>query len=348
MRGKRSPLWVLTWARIIAFVREPAAVFWVFGFPVILAVALGVAFRDQPPEPVRAAGETSDPQASRVGSLLADVDHVAYEIIDAPELERRFSKGSVDIIVTLNSDDAVTYRIDPTRPEAVAARYIVDDAVQRGLGRQDSASIQVDTTVRRGQRYIDFLLPGLIGMNLMGSSIWGVGYNIVQERNRKLLRRFAVTPLRRSHFVLSFILSRAVFLGVELFALIGFGLLAFDVTVQGSMLDVVVIAMVGGLSFTGLGVLCGSRTENLEVAAGLMNFVMMPMWLLSGVFFSYERFPEAVQPLLQALPLTQLNDALRVVINDGASILSVLPELAGLVAWGVLPFLLAVRIFRWR
>ena len=347
-RRQRSPLVALTIARLLVFLREPGAIFWVFVFPVLLAIGLGVAFREQPPEPARVAVDGADPHAAEFEALLAGNAAIHLEPLDRATLDARLAKGTVDLAIAFTPPADVAYRYDPSRSEARVARLLVDDAVQHALGRRDVATISEHTEIPPGSRYIDFLLPGLIAMNLMGSGLWGVGFALVQERKGKLLRRFAVTPMRRSDFLLSFILSRLVFLVVEVVALVGFGAAAFGVTVQGSALDLAVLCLVGGLAFTGISVLVASRTESVEVASGLMNLVMLPMWILSGTFFSYERFPEAVHPVLQALPLTALNDSLRAVMNEGAGIASQLPELAVLVAWGVIPFAIALKLFRWR
>ncbi|MCB9735768.1 MAG: ABC transporter permease [Deltaproteobacteria bacterium] len=362
-RGPKSPLLALTLARIRIFVREPAALFWVFGFPVLLAVGLGIAFREGPVEPVHVGLPAGDPGTAEVQRLLDGKEGLAVEVLAADALEERLAKGTIDIIVRYRGEGAekgaaaapegagaavVDLRFDPARDEGRFARRAVDDALQRALGREDVATITEHTEIPRGRRYIDFLLPGLIAMNLLGSSLWGVGYAIVQERRGKLLRRFAVTPMRRSDFLLSFLLSRFVFLFAEVVALLGFGALAFDVTVMGSVVDVGILCVVGALSFMGIAAVIGARTDSVEVASGFMNLATLPMWILSGTFFSYERFPEAVQPIIQALPLTALNDGLRAVVNDGRGLIDVLPQLAVLVAWGVVGFAIGLKTFRWR
>jgi ABC transporter DrrB family efflux protein len=252
----------------------------------------------------------------------------------------------VDILVS-GSTDGFVFRYDPMKPRSREARLLVDHALQSGLGRVDVAIVEDETVAEKGGRYIDFLIPGLIGLNVMGSSMWGIGYTVVLARRRKLLKRLAATPMRRSHFMLSFIFSRLVFLLAEVVALVAFGWLVFGVAVHGSIPWLVVISIVGGAAFTGLALLAASRTDSTEVASGVMNAVMLPMWLLSGSFFSYERFPEVIHPVIQALPLTALNDAMRAVMNEGASVLSTLPQVGVLAAWGALGFLLALRFFRW-
>lgn len=247
---ERSPLFQLSYARLIEFLRDPHALFWVFAFPVLIAIALGIAFRDD-----------------------------AYA-------------GNV--------------------------------------------------------RYIEFLLPGLIGMNIMGSAMWGLGYAIVDTRKRKLLKRYAVTPMNRAHFLLSFFLSRVVFLVAEVLFLLLAGYLIFQVRVVGNLATVLFLSMLGSFSFNGIALLIGARTESTEVASGWMNFVMMPMYMLSGVFFSYDRFPEVLHPFMRLLPLTALNDALRLSVNHGSPLWEMPLELGVMTFWGVAGFILALRFFRWQ
>jgi ABC-type multidrug transport system permease subunit len=195
---------------------------------------------------------------------------------------------------------------------------------------------------------VDFVVPGLLGMNLMGSGIWGLGFTIVDARRKKLLKRMIATPMSRTQFLASFVLSRLTMLIIEVGALVGFGLLVFGVPLRGSPLSLLVICLVSALAFGALGLLLASRARTIEGASGLMNLVMLPMWIFSGVFFSAERFPEALQPFIQALPLTAVNDALRASMLEGASWDRLAPELGIVAAWMVASFVLAVRLFRWR
>jgi len=354
MPDKRQPrhhgaLATLILARIRMFLREPASIFWVFAFPALLAIALGTAFRDQPPDPARIGVATDGPALTATDLASLRGPSLVLELSPRALLDEKLRKGGIDVIVMPGpTPDSVLYRFDPQRAEARLARFVVDDIIQRGRGRTDVASISEATEMPLGARYIDFLLPGLIAMNLMGSALWGVGYGMVQERSKKLMRRFATTPLTKTAFLLSYVLSRLAFLAVEVAFLVAFGSLVFGVTVQGSVALVFFVALVGVLSFTGFAVLCASRTASVEVVSGFINALTLPMWLASGTFFSYERFPEAIHPIIQALPLTALNDALRAVINDGAGILTIAPQLGVLAGWGLLAFGLGVRLFRWR
>lgn len=349
------PLIELTLTRIREFTREKEAVFWVFIFPVLLAFALGIAFRNAAPEKLRVAMEqTGSGEARKAGDIASALSRsgaVQPAVMSSADAAMALRSGRVALVVRPSEDaaaHAVTYRFDPTRPESQQARLVVDDALQRASGRADVVASTDERVQEPGARYIDFLIPGLIGLNLMGSGMWGLGFTVVQARGRKLLKRFAATPMRRSDYLLSFMASRLAFLTIEVVALVGFGWLVFGVTVRGSIVSLAVVALLGGLTFSGLGLLVAARPTTIEGVSGLMNFVMLPMWLLSGTFFSSARFPETFQPLIKALPLTALNDALRAVMNDGASLVSTALPLGILAAWCGVSFVVALRIFRWQ
>src|SRR5881394_571613 len=339
------PLVQLTLARMREFYREPEAIFWVFGFPIVLAFALGIAFRNRGPGELRVA-VLHQPGDSGVAAALAHAPGLRVGVVDSAAARLELRTGRVALLVV--PGERLVYRYDSTRTESQLARLQVDDAVQRARGRADPVRVEDERVTEPGARYIDFLIPGLLGMNLMGSGLWGVGFSVVQARTKRLLKRYRATPMRRSHYLLSFVLSRLVFLFVEVAALVGFGWLVFDVGVRGSFAAVAIITVLGALAFNGLGMLIASRARTIEAVSGLMNLVMLPMWILSGTFFSYARFPEAMQPLVKALPLTALNDALRAVMIDGSPLAQLGAPLGVVAAWGVASFVVALRIFRWR
>ncbi len=339
------PLVQLTLARMREFYREPEAIFWVFGFPIVLAFALGIAFRNRGPGELRVA-VLRGPGDSAVAAALAHAPGLAPAVLDSGAARLQLRTGRVALLV--EPGDPVVYRYDSTRTESRLARLETDAAVQGARGRTDPARVTDERVTEPGSRYIDFLIPGLLGMNLMGSGLWGVGFSVVQARTKKLLKRFMATPMRRSHYLLSFILSRLVFLFVEVAALVGFGWLMFRVGVRGSLGAVAFITVLGALSFAGLGMLVASRARTIEAVSGLMNLVMLPMWILSGTFFSYARFPDAMQPFVRGLPLTALNDALRAVMIDGSRLTELGTPLGIVVGWGLASFVVALRIFRWR
>jgi ABC-2 type transport system permease protein len=343
MADVQHPLWELTKARLREFYREPGAVFWVFGFPVIMVVVLGLAFRDKQPEQPRIGIDPSAPVWVRQALESHGFDPVTFS---GDEGAVRLRHGKVDLLVQ-GRGEGVAFRFDPTRPEARVAQALGNDALQSARGRVDVLEVAEQHVTEPGSRYVDFLLPGMIGLNLMGSSMWGIGYNVVVQRKRRLLRRFAASPMRRAHFLLAYGFSRLAFLLAELIGLLLFGALAFGVEVQGSLVSMVAISIIGSASFAGLSLLVAARIQSLEAANGWLNFIMLPMWLMSGAFFSYERFPGFLHPIIRALPLTALNDALRAVSSDGASLASTWPELLVLSAWGLVSFVLALRFFRW-
>jgi ABC-2 type transport system permease protein len=349
---RESPLWQLTLARWRAFYREPSTLFWAFVFPLILAVALGVAFRNRPPEPVFADVEDvpgAAAEAARLRDALGKSGEVKVGLVGAREAHEALRTGKVALVIVPASDGQPrTYRYDPTRPESRLARAIVDDVLQRADGRVDPTRVGNARVIEPGSRYIDFLIPGLIGMNLMSSGMWGIGFVLVELRTRKLIKRLLATPMRRSHFMFSFGLMRAMFLLGELPILIGFAWLVFGVGVRGSIPLLLATATLGSATFAGIGLLCASRAQNTQTANGLINLVQMPMMMCSGVFFSSERFPHAVQPIIKLLPLTALNDAMRAIMIDGAGVTRIALPLVNLAVWGLLSFAFALKLFRWR
>lgn len=338
------PLRTLTGARLVEFLREPEAVFWVFVFPVLLALGLGIAFRNRPAESLRIAVQAAAGADSLVEVLDAS-PNLRAALQNREEAHNRLRTGKVALVVI--PGDSVTYLYDPTRNEGRLARLLVDDALQRAAGRTDPRPARERHLTEPGSRYIDFLIPGLLGLNLMGSGMWGIGFTIVQFRRKRLLKRLLATPMRKSHFLLSFILSRLLFMVAEVAALVGFGWVAFGVQVHGSIFDLLIVAVLGALAFSGLGLLSASRARTIEGVSGIMNLVQLPMWIFSGVFFAYANFPDAMQPFIRALPLTVLNDALRSVMIDGAPLSASLPGLGIVVAWGTLSFAAALAAFRW-
>jgi ABC-type multidrug transport system permease subunit len=342
--NERHPFWQLLLARMREFGREPEVLFWVFGFPILLAVGLGIAFRNKPAERV-AVGVLEGPGAAYLVQTLAGREGFDVERVPAGEAASRLRLGKVALLVV--PGDPPEYRFDPTRPDSLLARERVDDALQRAAGRADVYTPRETTVSEPGARYIDFLIPGLLGMNIMSGGMWGVGYAIVDMRSRRLLKRLVATPMRRTHFLGALMTSRVLLVIAEMLLLLFFGWLVFDMRLAGSLASVALISTLGAFVFAGLGLLVGSRARKVESVTGLMNLVMLPMFVFSGVFFSSERFPAAIQPCVKALPLTALNDALRAVILEGDGLGSQLPRIGLLVAWGLVSFVLAGRLFRW-
>jgi ABC-2 type transport system permease protein len=340
---KEHPLAQLTLVRFMEFLREPEALFWVFVFPLILAAGLGIAFRNRPADVLKIAAVTPQLAQSLRQEKLLDVAEMP-----ASAGEAALRDGKVALLAEPSANGGVVYRFDDTNPEGRAARMLADRAVQKAAGRVDPVSSSDRFQREPGSRYIDFLVPGLLGMNLMGSAIWGMGFAIVDARRKNLMKRLVATPMPRHYYLLSFVLSRLALLVVEVGAIVGFGALAFGVPLRGSLVSLTLLCVLASLSFGALGLLIASRVRTMEAASGMMNAVMMPMWIVSGVFFSAQRFPEFVQPVIKALPLTAIIDALRANMLQGAPLAQVLPEVGILLGWLVVSFTLALKLFRWR
>ena len=345
MPNVRPAIIELTSARTKEFLREPEALFWVFAFPVLLALALGFAFRDKPPDRVP-VGVVAGPLAKQRLAALSKSTTLIPRIVSPDEGQDLLRHGKVSVLI--DGADTVVYRFDPTRPESRSAQRDADDALQSAAGRKNTIATRAEIVKEQGARYIDFLLPGLLGMNLMGTGMWSMGFSVANARMKKLLKRLVATPMRKTDYLLAQFLSRLAFLILEVTVLVAFGWLVFDVRVTGSILLLAALCIIGGYAFSGIGLLTASRAQTIEGVNGLLNLVMMPMWICSGVFFSYERFPDAIKPFIRALPLTLLNDALRAVINDAAPLSRVAPYLVGLALWGVVSFAVGVKIFRWQ
>jgi ABC-type multidrug transport system permease subunit len=335
----------LTLARFREFLREPEAVFWVFAFPVIMTCALGIAFRSRGAEPI-IVGIVDGPGSAPMRRALEADAGLRVRVIEPADVERAVRDGRAPVVVVPGSTP--TYRFDEARAESQAARLAVDRALQRAAGRKDAFEATERPIETIGSRYIDWLVPGLLGMNIMGTGLWGVGFSIVQARTKKLLKRLVATPMSKTAYLASHVLSRLLFLALETIIIVGFAWVAFDVRVHGSLAALALLAFGGALSFGGLGLLLASRARTIEAVSGLMNLVMLPMWVLSGVFFASSNFPDAMQPFIRALPLTALNDALRAVVNEGLVLTAVSSELAILAAWGAGSFVLALKLFRWQ
>ena len=345
MSARPNPLVELTLSRFREFVREPEAVFWVFAFPVIMTCALGIAFRSRGAEPV-IAGVVEQTGADAIVSALENSGGFTVRRVPPDDVDRALRDGRAPVVIVPGTPP--TYRYDEARAESQVARLAVDAALQRAAGRADVFAPVQQPMRTVGSRYIDWLVPGLLGMNIMGTGLWGVGFAVVHARSKKLLKRLVATPMSKSHYLLSLVLSRMATLSLEVIVIIGFAWIFFDVAVHGALWALVALSILGALSFGGLGLLVASRARTIEAVSGLMNLVMLPMWVLSGVFFASTNFPEAMQPFIHVLPLTALNDSLRIIVNEGRTFDAVLPHAGILAAWGGISFVLSLKLFRWQ
>jgi ABC-2 type transport system permease protein len=285
-------------------------------------------------------------QADALLAALARDPDIQATVMPEAEARNALARGRVALVVSGGSTPSYVY--DPTRPESRVARLSVDAALQHAAGRQDAFIPHREQLMEPGSRYVDFLVPGLLGMNLMGTGMWGIGFSLVVARNGNLLKRLVAAPVHRSHVLVAQVASRLIFLVPEAGALLLFAIFVLDVPMRGSWFLLGGVAVLGALAFSGLGLLAAARPRTIEGISGVMNVIMVPMWIFSGIFFSTERFPAGMQPFVQALPLTALNDALRAVMLDGAGLWAIGHELLLLAGWGVISFVLALRLFRWQ
>ena len=359
--GDYAPVRYLVHARLLDFMREPEAVFWVCIFPVLMVLGLGVAFRNKPVESPNIDIVDSGEMSRQAMSQLSETGKFQLQMGKKEECFRRLRSAKTDLVTVIlpnlkssiqesasaKVEPQIEYHYDPSRPESVLARSRVDDALQRIAGRQDVGISRDVPFAEKGSRYIDFLVPGLMGMSLMGGGMWGVGFVTVDMRIRKLLKRFLATPLAKRQFLASILLARLVFLLPENLILLIVAWLVFGVSIQGNPLLLVLIVLLGAAAFAGIGLLVASRAKTVEAVSGLMNLVILPMWIFSGVFFSSERFPAAAQPIIQLLPLTALNHCLRGVMQDGKSAWEIFPQMLLLSVYAAASFFFAIRWFRW-
>jgi ABC-2 type transport system permease protein len=344
--GRWSGYLHLLGARMLELKREPEVVFWVFVFPLLLATGLGIAFRNKPSD-APSVVVVADGYERDVETMLRRSSK-SFKVVVQEEDEARkgFRLGKYDLVI-VPLDHEIRYLYDPARPESVLAKAEANDALQEAAGRKDALYTGEEVSSEPGSRYIDFLIPGLLGMNLMNSGMWGIGFALVDMRQRKLLKRFVGTPMRRGDFLLALLSSRLVLMIIEIALLLTLGVIVFHMRVLGSIFSILLLGSAGAMCFGGVGLLTASRAQKIESVSGLMNLVMMPMWIFSGVFFSYERFPAVIQPLIKALPLTALNDALRASILEGTPLIRQWPRLLIMGAWGGVSFVLALKWFRW-
>jgi ABC-type multidrug transport system permease subunit len=340
---REHALFQLLLLRLREFIREPEAVFWNFAFPILLTAGLGVAFRDQPLEQVHIAATTP-----ALAQALARDAQVTVDMLTPESAAAALRTGKITLIAEPGPNASVVYRYDDTNPEGRIARGVADRALQVAAGRTDPVVVRDEKVKEPGGRYIDFLVPGMIGMGLLNGGMWGMVFSIVDTRRRKLLKRIVATPMPRHYYLLSFLCWRLVLLPFEVGIPLGFGVWVFGVPLRGSLWELTALCLLGAFTFGAMGLLISSRARTIEAASGIMNIVQLPMWIVSGVFFSSQRFPAVIQPFVKLLPLTALNDALRANMLQGVGLTALGPQLAVLGTAAVVSFALALKLFRWR
>jgi ABC transporter DrrB family efflux protein len=337
-----SSLYQLTMARFRLFLREPEAIFWIFIFPILLAVGLGIAFRNRPADVLQVGATT----VQLTHAMAADKGLTSTTMNEA-EGTHELATGQV-LLLAIQRADGVAYKYDDTNPDARTARLLADRAIQAAAGRKDAVQAGNELVHETGARYIDFVVPGLLGLNLMGSAMWGLGFAIVEARQKKLLKRLVASPMPKWQYLASFLISRLTMQTIEVAFFLGFAKIAFGVPFRGSLWQLCLLCVMTSLAFSALGLLVATRAKTMEAVSGLMNLVMLPMWILSGVFFSATRFPAAIQPVVRALPLTAAIEAMRGNMLQGTGLGQMMMQVGLLFAWFVVPFAISLLIFRWR
>jgi ABC-2 type transport system permease protein len=370
-------LWLLIISLFREIIREPGVLFWGILFPILMSLGLGLAFTKKT-DIIRkvavitkseALSDISDnsilsvflekrceknPSGSRESWIwrytikdekLGNSIFLIYEMKwdDAMTLLKR---GTINVLL-LGLNNSVEYHFDPMNPDAQLTYLKLCSVVGKGEVQPVQSNAEIKPLTVKGTRYIDFLVPGLMTMGIMMSSMWGISYGIIEKRSKKLLRRLVATPMRKSHFLMALITVRIIMNFIESGALFIFALLAFKMTIQGNILALILLFLAGNIAFAGLAILISSHTSNTEVGNGLINFVVMPMMILSGIFFSYQNFPEWSLPVIRKLPLTILTDAARSIFNEGAGYSQTVFPIIILTAIGALFFTVGLKVFKW-
>jgi ABC-2 type transport system permease protein len=330
------------------FFREPAILFWAILFPIIMAWVLGIAFsgKGESVRMVYVTGEYSQPEKITgekvVGFETGNVFRIKFEKASEPDAIRAIKRGVISLYVE-GRGDSLVYHFDPLNPDAQLLHLLLE----RELAGAKNENAAVEPLETKGTRYIDFLIPGMIALGIMNSCLWGIGWTLIETRMKKLLRRMVATPMNKSVFMLSQIITRIVLGAVETVLLLVFAYFYFGTVITGSIGAFVLVFLTGIFAFAGIGILSASRASKTEVANGIVNAVTLTMTILSGIFFNYHNFPDWTIPIIQALPLTLLADAIRSIFIEGAGLADIAVPILILLATGFVTSVIGLRIFKW-
>jgi ABC-type multidrug transport system permease subunit len=338
------------------FFRDWEIILWSVLLPVAMAWVLGVAFVQKKVTTRQIAVVGDLRQSSELREVINEIenrnisrpkksnDHSVFRFTftDREAALRLLRKGKIVLFIELSDEGVVRFHLDPAN-ETSYLSYLI---LSRRLS-QERVEMQLTPVSTHGNRYIDFLIPGLIALGIMNSCLWGIGYVIIEYRMKKLMRRMIATPVSRAVILASFFLSRMTINFVEAALLFLFGYLYFGFKLQGDIGSVLLLFVSGNIAFAGLAFLLASRADNTRTGNGVINAFSIPLMLASGIFFSYTNFPEAIQPLLQYSPLALLADAFRTIFNSVGESREILIPAAILNAFGVFCFSISLKIFRW-
>jgi ABC-type multidrug transport system permease subunit len=374
---KYRQLWQLTIALFREIIREPGVLFWGILFPILMTLGLGLAFT-QKSDVIRKVAITvakgkaiSEGGVSQLDSFLKNncepnissgKNEYQWKLVikdstlgnsifyffemDWEQATVMLKRGTINVVL-LDKGDSLEYHFDPMNPDAQLTYMKLGSIIGKKERNSETAPDVIRPLTVTGTRYIDFLVPGLIAMGVMMSCMWGISYGLIEKRSKKLLRRFVATPMKKSHFLIAQITVRFAMNFIESLVLFIFAIIVFDMTIQGDASSLVLVYMAGNIAFSGIAIFISSHTSNTEVGNGLINFVVFPMTVLSGVFFSYHNFPDWSIPFIKALPLTMLNDGMRSIINEGAGYNEVASLIALMTIIGVAFFAAGMKIFKW-
>lgn len=364
-----NQLYRLIIAHIKEIVREPAVLFWGIGFPILMAWGLGIAFSTKKEMNREIAviqhTDTTSFQKSALWDIIEHYSgkqkndhylnlknqktgdiHLTFHECSKTDAHILLKKGTISLIIEVIG--AKTYYLfDPANAEAQLLYELVKGVVYNGPGYYSSHQDEIKPLTVSGTRYIDFLIPGLIAMGIMMSSSWGISYTLIDRRSKKLLRRMVATPMKKTNLLTALVTARFGMNIIEAVLLFFFAWLYFDIHIQGSIPALMLLFIAGNLAFAGISVLISSHTSNPEIGNGLINAIVTPMMVLSGIFFSYQHFPDWTLPIIRHLPLTMLADGIRSIFNEGAGIMQIWKETLILSIIGIVTYVIGLKIFKW-
>ncbi len=348
----------LTLLQLKEYLREPGTLFWTLGFPIIMAWILGIAFsqRDKIIFPVGLVTTHAPKQAedwiARVERAVTEDPflnnriHFKFLEIAGDSAGLGIKRGFFPLYLEfLGNEDKIHYVFDLQNDQAQRLYLWLTHLTQ--TSPPDRSAEKIIPLVTQGTRYIDFLIPGLLAMGIMNSCLWGTGLALVELRMKKMMRRLFASPMSRTVFMLSHLITRLGLTFLEVMILYGFAYFYFKINIQGSLGSLALIILAGNAAFHGLSVLLASRTNKTQIAYGLLNALSFPMTILSGVFFSYHNFPDWAVSSIRWLPLTLLSDGIRSIFIEGAGLREVFLEMVALAMIGGITFILGLKIFKW-
>jgi ABC-2 type transport system permease protein len=374
---KLNQLWQLIAALFREIIREPGVLFWGILFPILMSLGLGLAFtkKSDVTRKVAVINNSEEQSANGETKIVAEflqknceknssTEKTAWQwrftikdeklgnsiflfySMQWKEAMQLLKRGTINVII-LDHGGSIEYHFDPMNPDAQLTYLKLGNILGKGTVAEERNDSEIKPLTVSGTRYIDFLVPGLITMGVMMSCMWGISYGIIEKRSKKLLRRLVATPMKKSHFLIALITVRITMNFIESSALFLFSLIAFKITIQGDISALIIMFLAGNIAFAGIAVFVSSHTSNTEVGNGLINFVVFPMMILSGIFFSYQNFPDWSLPVIRNLPLTMMTDGIRSIFNEGAGYHETALPTIILITIGAAFFTAGLKIFKW-